>query len=212
MDRIDLEREHYKAAWLCIILAFICFYFSSCTTPEPTPQPSSVASPSPRAKVFSNGWHAEYDQWLDAAFETMPEYAFTQICPKGTSNKKLAWRYFWKNIAIHESALTLTTQYKENLGIDYITKKQVVSEGLLQLSYQDKRGYPECDFKYEEDILKAPKDVSKNIFNPKLQFKCAMGIAKKLATQKRLFKAYWSTAREGQSAGVAFRKGFPECN
>lgn len=145
---------------------------------------------------------------------------FKEICPKGESvNYRSAWISYWKAIAKAESSFNRTSQYLENLGIDSVTKKQVKSEGLFQLSYQDEKGYPACDFDWESDKLKQERDATKTIFNPKKQFVCAMAIAAKLFTRYpnghpawgNPLGAYWSTARKGKNGEKYFRGYYPKC-
>jgi hypothetical protein len=170
---------------------------SSCTV-NPNQVPSPVPSPTP--SHVPSGWAPEFDNWLDDAFDTMPEGAKIQVCPK--SQSKDAWRLFWYLIVKAESGFNPRSRYTENLGIDYVTKKQVVSEGYFQLSYQDQRGYPECKvFNWELDKNKSDLDPTKTIFDAKNQFLCAMAIAKKLGAQGRPFGAYWSTARHTSTPG-----------
>lgn len=73
----------------------------------------------------------------------------------------------WKTICRYQE----TTQ-----GIDSVTKRPVYSEGLLQLSYQDKPNYHflQCDFNWEQDKNLKDNDPAKTIFNA--QYNLEFGI------------------------------------
>ncbi len=109
----------------------------------------------------------------------------------------------------HESSFDPADTYTETkMGIDPITHKQVVSAGLLQLSYQDVKNY----HAYTSDCDPMGYDINpKNIFNPAINLKCGMAIANRLLSTKRSLGAYWSTAQAGSSAMKDFKKYSPEC-
>ncbi len=199
-----------------LLIITIVIAISSCVKkeliieqPKPSETPVVVTYP-------QSGWHPDYDKWLDKHFDEAHIGAITQICPNNSQSSREAWKTFWRAIVKAESGFNRASRYTENLGIDYITKKQVVSEGLFQLSYQDLRGYPECKvFNWEADKLKSDKDISKTIFDAKNQFVCAMAIANKLGSQGRALGAYWSTARHTSTPGKRIyselAQKFPSC-
>lgn len=176
----------------------------------PTPNPSPLV-----ATVYpASGWHSDYAIWLKEGF-----IANSGICPKANLTPDM-WVDYWKAIVNAESSFNRTSQYTENMGLDSITGKTVVSEGLFQLSYQDQRGYPECKvFDYAADKVKPAKELSKTIFDAKNQFTCAMAIAKKLTVRYPSghpkwvspYGAYWSTARQTGRGYLNFKKLHPEC-
>lgn len=191
---------------------------TACTTTQPpNPAPSPMASPilpAPVTEYPAKGWHSDYDKWLKEGF-----LANSGICPRATLTPSI-WVDYWKQIVNAESSFNLTSQYTENLGIDSVTKAQVKSEGLFQLSYQDQQGYPECSvFNWSLDKVKETKDLTKTIFNPYNQFKCAMAIAKKLTARYPTghpkwvspYGAYWSTARQTGRGYINFKKQHGEC-
>lgn len=89
------------------------------------------------------------------------------------------WGQFFAALAMHESGWNPTSQFVEkNISSkDSITKKQVVSEGLLQLSYQDQKNYPfDCGFDWSKDNALTQKDPTKTILNPYLNLRCGIKI------------------------------------
>ena len=97
-----------------------------------------------------------------------------------TKNQRLNfWGQFFAALAEHESSWNPTSRYVEKnfKNKDSVTKESVVSEGLLQLSYQDEKSYGlNCGFDWAKDRLLSPKDPRKTIFNPYLNLRCGMKI------------------------------------
>jgi hypothetical protein len=101
----------------------------------------------------------------------------------------------------YESSFNPTTRLLETtLGTDSVTGQPVYSEGLLQLSYQDIRGYPFCEFDWEKDKNLSPTSPNKTIFNVYRNLGCGLRI---LANQVQrrgkivLTKgAYWAVIKE----------------
>ncbi len=109
------------------------------------------------------------------------------------------WTYFISAVVQLESDFNMTTSYHESsLGDDELTKRPVRSEGLMQVSYQDKH-YPFCDqFNWEEDKNKEINDPTKTIFNPFLNLACGIGIINNLAQKTNhiiLQNAYYDVLR-----------------
>lgn len=81
-----------------------------------------------------------------------------------------------------ESGYKPTMTYTEKtMDIDPVTKQQVVSEGLLQLSYQDGRSYTKalpgvCDFDYRADQQYPRNDERRTIQNPEKNLNCGVAI------------------------------------
>lgn len=105
----------------------------------------------------------------------------------------------------HESDWKPDCYYVERtMGIDPITGRQVASEGLLQLSYQDQVNYKkyfDCGFDWEKDKLLKNNDPKKTIFDPAKNISCGVKI---LARQVEKYGAitisngaYWSTLKVG---------------
>jgi hypothetical protein len=108
------------------------------------------------------------------------------------------WGHFFAALSSHESSWDPTTRSIEtSQGIDPVTQRQVVSEGLLQLSYQDEKSFRlDCGFNWERDQNLAAKDPRKTILNPLLNLKCGVKImARRLKDDKALTKesgVYWA--------------------
>ena len=68
----------------------------------------------------------------------------------------------------------LSRSTETNLGTDPVTGKQVVSEGLLQLSYQDTMGRSYCQFDWNADKNLGDKDPRKTILNPFKNLRCGL--------------------------------------
>lgn len=91
---------------------------------------------------------------------------------------------------------------ESTMGIDPITGRQVASEGLFQLSYQDQKNYIkyfDCGFDWSKDKLLKNNDPKKTIFDPEKNIKCGVKI---LARQVEKYGsitiskgAYWSTLK-----------------
>lgn len=125
-------------------------------------------------------------------------------------NQKInIWGELISALCKFESNWSPVSRMKEDLGIDPVTNKQVVSEGLMQLSYQDKVNYNgkvpiECKFNWQIDkplYEINPKDPNITILNPYYNLEYGIHI---LAYQVRQFKklvikkyAYWSIIKEG---------------
>lgn len=110
-------------------------------------------------------------------------------------------------LAKYESNWKNDCYYIEStMGTDPITGRQVASEGLFQLSYQDQKNYLkhfDCGFDWEKDKSYGNKDPRKTIFDPGKNISCAVKI---LARQVEKYGAitintgaYWSTLKIGSS-------------
>lgn len=124
------------------------------------------------------------------------------------------WGEFISALSLPESSWKPTSQMYENMFTidpvtkekvyrkDPVTQKQIRSEGLLQLSYQDQRSYGiNCGFDWEKDKLLADKDTNKTILDPYLNLRCGIKI---LAIQLRKKKSitlktnvYWAVLKIG---------------
>lgn len=202
-------------------LLLIATSLSSCTTTPvivtpggdvPAPVPSPIAQRDWPVK----GWQPEYTQFIK---DKTPEFLLadepagyepTSWCPKYHSlsreQRKQFWADFWFNLVKPESNYDRTLQYVETtMSIDAVTGLQVKSEGLTQLSYQDRNSYRSCPtcqkFDWSSDKGKALKD--RTIMDPFNNLGCAIEIME--WTLKRYpgvpFRQaggkYWLALREG---------------
>ncbi len=148
------------------------------------------------ARLKANAlWEArsalEGHRWTHFSFDTIDKYGVNLIsgardvsdfCPSyaklGRDQRISFWVFFASAVTKYESAFDPTSRMKETtMGIDPVTKKPVYSEGLLQLSYQDKLAYPFCDeFDWESDKKLDPKDPRKTILDPHKNLACGLKI------------------------------------
>ncbi len=112
------------------------------------------------------------------------------------------WGQFFAALAKPESNWNPTSQMVESSqGIDPVTNKRVMSEGLLQLSYQDEKSYDiDCGFDWNRDSQLSPKDPRKTILNPLLNLRCGVKImAHRLRKDMVITKesgVYWAVLRK----------------
>lgn len=128
------------------------------------------------------------------------------FCPKYdslTQDQRLNfWGQFFAALAKPESGWDPTSQMTEtSQGIDPVTKNRVMSEGLLQLSYQDEKSYDlDCGFDWNRDRKLAKKDPRKTILNPLLNLRCGVKImAHRLKKDSVITKesgVYWAVLRK----------------
>ena len=128
------------------------------------------------------------------------------FCPNyhNLSNEERAntWAALFVGVAKYESNYDHTMRFHEStMGTDSVTKLPVYSEGLLQLSYQDIRGYSFCDFDWDVDSKLDKDDPKKTIFDPYRNLDCGVGIMSRQLARSGLItvstNAYWSTLRSG---------------
>lgn len=199
-------------------------------SPSPSPTPVATATPIPRPSPtptpstgnFTALWigkHPDAINWTGYVHEAVKAYGAALLagpsdvatfCPKyaslSTTDKLNFWAQLVAAMTKYESNFNPTTRYTEtSMGIDPVTGKQVVSEGLLQLSYQDERNYSSvapagvCDFDYAADSKLAINDIRRTIFDPKTNLTCGVFILNRLAVKKGIIAvdsgAYWSVLR-----------------
>ena len=128
-------------------------------------------------------------------------------------NKRAFWAYFFQALAGAEAGLRPTARVLQTKPavavIDRVTKRDVRSQGLLQLTYEDARRYG-CDFDWCKDRKLSADDPAKTILRPKNNLECGVKILKHqiIDQRKPLFSrsAYWSTLRPGTISYRNFRK------
>ena len=111
-------------------------------------------------------------------------------------NQKIAfWTLFIVDICYYESAFKSNCRYQEPVSLNY-----VYSEGLMQLSYGDERGY--------KNVLLDTK--KQNILDPEVNLKTGVVIfTKQLQVRKTLFTHkffYWSVLSKRQPQMIKFFK------
>jgi hypothetical protein len=189
--------------------------------PTPTPKPS----PSPTPTLPNDGYKAEVPvlweqraksgrKWTVHAFSIIEKYGanlmlgssdMKSFCPTYFSlspNQKVNfWAYLISSMVKYESNFDPTMRYVEStMGTDPITGKQIVSEGLLQLSYQDVLAYPYCnEFDWEYDRRLPANDPKKTILNPYKNLTCGIRILNQQVKRYDLIAvdrgAYWAVLK-----------------
>lgn len=172
-------KEAFLTGLLAAVVAiFVQSFLTGCVswqqpaTPSPTPSPSAVPTPPPsstsRAQIMQ-GWLPDYDAFIKEtvaskypALLSLNDAQMSSYCPAYPSLSKDEKLKFWTDflfaLAKPESSHHRALIYREGtMDTDPITGVQVRSEGLFQLSYQDKNSYPggACSFNWEADKIKA---------------------------------------------------------
>ena len=129
------------------------------------------------------------------------------FCPKYRSlsdNQRLNfWGQLLAGMSKFESSWNPASYYVETtMGLDPITGRQVASEGLLQLSYQDQSSYNlNCGFNWTLDKLLTNMDIKKTIFNPQNNLRCGIKILAKQLNRQRAISTttgvYWAVLKNG---------------
>jgi hypothetical protein len=155
-------------------------------------------------KVWSEYLHSLIDNELLIDFDTAQD--IERFCPKYQSlsrdQRVNVWGALIAGISKFESGHNpLSRMTETTMGIDPITKKQVVSEGLLQLSYQDTLIYPFCQFDWKRDKGLATSDSRKTILDPYRNLNCGARIlAQQIRRRSQVVlssNVYWAVIKEG---------------
>lgn len=161
--------------------------------------PELLALPYSRMKKFMPGWDTMNQTQRKRFFADL---LFAMAEPESNYNAKVMY-------------------WEKDLGTDAVTGLPVVSEGLLQMSYQDKKFYPGIAFDYAKDaeLFKADwaarrgRNSWKSIYpgrttlNPEINVRAAMIVFIKLLTNPKLANIefadtigrYWSCMRRYKS-------------
>lgn len=160
----------------------------------------------PDRKAWSNYTYKLIDSLYTDSFELCEDIKkFRSDYDTLSKNQKInVWAELISAISFYESGWKLNSLMEEkSLGIDKVTGQVVKSEGLLQLSYQDKINYPNlpCKFNWEIDKNLENKDLSKTIFNYKYNLELGVNIlAQQIRNKKTIIlknKVYWAVLKEG---------------
>ncbi|MBK8202454.1 MAG: hypothetical protein IPK68_09140 [Bdellovibrionales bacterium] len=189
--------------------------------PSPTPE---ISTPAPVLEYASLSWeksHPERRVWSSDVFLLIGEELFLdfdsakdakRICPKYESllrSQKISmWAELISAIAYYESGWNPTSRMVETtMGTDPVTGKQVASEGLLQLSYQDVPNYkavlksPACKIDWQKDKELTITDAKKTIFDPAINLVCGLRILANQIQKKGYVilssGVYWAVLKDG---------------
>jgi hypothetical protein len=163
----------------------------------------SWESANPKNKTWSEYLYKVIDQEelvrLDKAGDT--DHFCKNYSRFSREQKINFWGALISGMAKFESAYNPLSRMTEDLGTDSITGRQVSSEGLLQLSYQDIKGYKFCEFDWNKDRNLNPKDPRKTILDPYKNLRCGIKILGRQVERKGniLLRSgvYWSVIAVG---------------
>ena len=185
---------------------------NSGTTIPPIDNPETFFEPLAwEAKVSgSNAWSKTVYQVIRNEESQMLGQAVADdveiFCPNYrslTDNQRLNfWGQLLAAMSKYESSWNPASYYIEStMGLDPITGRQVASEGLLQLSYQDEKSYGlDCGFDWNLDQQFQNSDTRKTIFNPHFNLRCGIKIlARQLKKQRAISTTtgvYWAVLKK----------------
>lgn len=127
------------------------------------------------------------------------------FCPKyyglSEETKKIAFAEVIVWTSFYESTWNqIAWMTESSMGIDAITKRQVRSEGLMQMSYQDTQWAKYCEFDWSLDKYLDENDYKKTIFDPHKNLKCAVQVmSRQIARTKKIVLPrghYWAVLRD----------------
>jgi hypothetical protein len=128
------------------------------------------------------------------------------FCPKykllSDKQRLNFWGQLLAGMSKFESSWKTTSYYVETtMGLDPITGRQVASEGLLQLSYQDEKSYNfDCGFDWSIDQAFTNIDPRKTIFNPHNNLRCGVKILARQLNRQRAISTtsgvYWAVLKK----------------
>ncbi len=191
----------------------------------PAPQ-MKAAPPTPidekRAELGGTRWDPGWDRIVEQALppELLSNKAPRDVgrfCPRFTemaeADKRAFWAYFFQALAGAEAGLDPKMRIRHTEPAvavkDGVTGRAVHSEGLLQLTYEDRERYG-CDFDWERDRKLPVNDPAKTILQPKNNLECGVRILAKqiIDGRKPLLSqsSYWSTLRPGGTSYRVFAK------
>lgn len=215
MDRVVAKRCSLFLSLLGSLVLLRCVPGNS---PAPNPGGGQPQVPPPASigleltPLWEQATIAGSQEWSQFSYKTIADSGAdlidgsgdtTNFCPAYFSlaaNQKISfWVFLVSAIVRYESNFDPTSRYEETtLGIDPITGDTVMSEGLLQLSYQDSQNYPFCNqFDWNRDKNLAADDPGKTILDPKRNLACGIRILNEQVARTGLIAFdrgnYWST-------------------
>jgi hypothetical protein len=189
----------------------------------PLPADSMETTLAPLAWESNSATKLKYSRWSKMIYQIIqkktPQILSQNVaddvetfCPRyrvlKESERLNFWAQFFVGLAKYESSWEPTTSSVEHnmSGVDSVTGQKIVSEGLLQLSYQDEKNYPiQCDFNWPKDKLLPQKDARRTILDPYLNLNCGLQIfAHQLKRFRRIVvkdpkQLYWAVLFNGRS-------------
>jgi hypothetical protein len=175
--------------------------------------------------MAQTGWNTKYQEHVqilarEMKFDQLPHDRMKSILPKwqtlSKDQKIKAIGIVLKCMSKAESGHNTLAMYRELgiPGLDAVTGLPIVSEGLLQISYQDMKYYKgKCDFTWYQDRKAFIADLNRNqgkqsfngtgsrsILDPYRNLSCGMQIMRTLADNKPgsmlyAWGRYWAIMR-----------------
>ncbi len=217
--------------WMIVVFLSLgaCGKLKSTSSPQSSPNPPSPATPEPPSHFTDQpqvlvGWLQEYDTHIHSEIQAqetellqLSADEMATVCPKWSDLSTVQKLNFWSSllyaVAKEESDFERNMIYLETgLSTDPITKQQIRSEGLLQLSYGDVEvyHYPFDDISWERDSTSAlhdyeigtkKGDATRTLLNAYSNLNLGLWIMRDLLKKRpaELFESatcrYWSTLR-----------------
>lgn len=186
-----------KGVWLVLGLA-VCGCVTSRQDISDDMPPAPVADAPLAPAVYA--WQAAWDDIIAASIErhspqllddkVLPRHDIQPYCPgfakASRTDKARFWAAFFESVAKYESGFDPAAIYQEGWS-DPETADPQLSQGLLQLSYSDRRYHADCHVDRERG----------NIYDPEVNLSCGVAILRKqIEKRKTLFPGpkpyYWS--------------------
>lgn len=149
-------------------------------------------------------WSRHLFREIEKSFDTLDKASdMDYFCPNYSKlehqQKINIWAQLFATMAYYESAFIPTARFVEpTRELDPVTKKPIVSEGLLQLGYSDSL-YHGCNFNWEYDQQFSDEDPRKTILNPYKNLSCGVLIMadqiKKYGSISISRGAYWAVIK-----------------
>ena len=218
-----------RKSGLALLLTLIAVGCGKRHEAKPPTPPVKAMKPAPatpiavkKIELGENTWDPAWDKIIEEALpvsmlSSRVPHDVRQFCPRfytmGNADKRAFWAYFFQALAGAEAGLNPTTRVRhtesEVAVKDEVTGRQVRSQGLLQLAYEDEKRYG-CDFDWDTDKRLKPDDPAKTILQPKNNLECGV----KILTQQIIEmhrpllsrSGYWSTLHWGTSDYRMFAK------
>jgi hypothetical protein len=183
---------------------------SSNITPTPSPAVTTFVASWEKSDSKRRTWSDIVRQIIESKAEDLYKGPtdVASFCPMydrlGKQDRLNFWAEFISAVSKFESSWKATTRYTETtMGTDPVTGSQVVSEGLLQLSYQDVEWATFCEFDWANDnkLYPALTDARRSILDPYKNLSCGLQILNRQVKKKGAIAlssgVYWSVLRLG---------------
>ena len=177
-------------AWLtrCFCCTLLLFLLKGVLLAQATTAAPATPIDAKKAELGGKTWDPQWDQTIEQA---IPQAMLSsrvprdvrRFCPRfytmSDTDKRAFWAYFFQALAGAEAGLNPTSRVRhtepEVVKIDGVTKREVRSEGLLQLTYEDQQRYG-CDFDWDKDKHLDAHDPARTILQPKNNLECGVKI------------------------------------